>query len=164
MVSTGKFWMPTAAAHLPSSLKKRLEKTPGCPNRFLTNTGGIRASHSIMPRQVRFFSPIRGTGKIAILNSCDTNGMRPGERTSRQSPRDIASCRTRTVTAGTTVEPEHLDAYLDEFVFRFNRRTSSLRRLSLSPLTTISPVPYVDRSQSLSPRDNKSAVCAGESA
>ena len=23
------------------------------------------------------------------------------------------------------VQPEHLDAYLDEFVFRFNRRTSS---------------------------------------
>ena len=25
------------------------------------------------------------------------------------------------------VQPEHLDAYLDEFVFRFNRRTSSSR-------------------------------------
>jgi hypothetical protein len=26
------------------------------------------------------------------------------------------------------VQPEHLDAYLDEFVFRFNRRTSSSHR------------------------------------
>lgn len=26
-----------------------------------------------------------------------------------------------------SVQPEHLDAYLDEFVFRFNRRTSSSR-------------------------------------
>ena len=26
-----------------------------------------------------------------------------------------------------SVQPDHLDAYLDEFVFRFNRRTSSSR-------------------------------------
>lgn len=26
-----------------------------------------------------------------------------------------------------SVQPEHLDAYLDEFVFRFNRRTSNSR-------------------------------------
>ena len=28
-----------------------------------------------------------------------------------------------------SVQPDHLDAYLDEFVFRFNRRTSSSRRM-----------------------------------
>ena len=28
-----------------------------------------------------------------------------------------------------SVQPEHLDAYLDEFVFRFNRRTSTSRGL-----------------------------------
>ena len=33
-----------------------------------------------------------------------------------------------------SVQPGHLDAYLDEFVFRFNRRTSSARDAVLPAL------------------------------
>jgi hypothetical protein len=47
-----------------------------------------------------------------------------------------------------SVQPEHLDAYLDEFVFRFNRRTSSSRgmlfyRLMQQAVVT-DPVTYSD--------------------
>jgi len=47
-----------------------------------------------------------------------------------------------------SVQPEHLDAYLDEFVFRFNRRTSSSRgmlfyRLMQQAVVT-DPVTYAD--------------------
>ncbi|MBA4342576.1 MAG: IS1595 family transposase [Methylibium sp.] len=47
-----------------------------------------------------------------------------------------------------SVQPEHLDAYLDEFVFRFNRRTSSSRgmlfyRLMQQAVLT-DPVTYAD--------------------
>jgi transposase-like protein len=47
-----------------------------------------------------------------------------------------------------SVQPEHLDAYLDEFVFRFNRRTSSSRgmlfyRLLQQAVATL-PVTYVN--------------------
>ena len=47
-----------------------------------------------------------------------------------------------------SVQPEHLDAYLDEFVFRFNRRTSNSRgmlfyRLMQQAVVT-SPVTYRD--------------------
>lgn len=47
-----------------------------------------------------------------------------------------------------SVQPEHLDAYLDEFVFRFNRRTSSSRgmlfyRLMQQAVAT-DPVTYAD--------------------
>lgn len=47
-----------------------------------------------------------------------------------------------------SVQPEHLDAYLDEFVFRFNRRTSSSRgmlfyRLMQQAVVT-DPVAYAD--------------------
>ena len=47
------------------------------------------------------------------------------------------------------VEPEHLQAYLDEFSFRFNRR-SSRRRGLLEQAVTTGPLPYkaiVDRSE-----------------
>ena len=47
-----------------------------------------------------------------------------------------------------SVQPEHLDAYLDEFVFRFNRRTSNSRgmlfyRLLQQEVVT-APVTYRD--------------------
>ena len=46
------------------------------------------------------------------------------------------------------VQPEHLDAYLDEFVFRFNRRTSSSRGMLfyrlLQQAVVTDPVTYSD--------------------
>ena len=52
------------------------------------------------------------------------------------------------------VEPEHLQAYLDEFSFRFNRRSSRRRGLLfhrlLEQAVTTGPLPYkaiVDRSE-----------------
>ena len=46
------------------------------------------------------------------------------------------------------VQPEHLDAYLDEFVFRFNRRTSSSRGMLfyrlLQQAVVTDPVTYED--------------------
>jgi transposase-like protein len=47
-----------------------------------------------------------------------------------------------------SVQPEHLDAYLDEFVFRFNRRTSASRGMLfyrlLQQAVATSPVTYED--------------------
>ena len=47
-----------------------------------------------------------------------------------------------------SVQPEHLDAYLDEFVFRFNRRTSSSRGMLfyrlLQQAVVTAPVTYED--------------------
>ena len=47
-----------------------------------------------------------------------------------------------------SVQPEHLDAYLDEFVFRFNRRTSSSRGMLfyrlLQQAVLTAPVTYED--------------------
>lgn len=47
-----------------------------------------------------------------------------------------------------SVQPEHLDAYLDEFVFRFNRRTSSSRGMLfyrlLQQAVLTAPVTYRD--------------------
>ena len=47
-----------------------------------------------------------------------------------------------------SVQPEHLDAYLDEFVFRFNRRTSSSRGMLfyrlLQQAVVTEPVTYED--------------------
>ena len=47
-----------------------------------------------------------------------------------------------------SVQPEHLDAYLDEFVFRFNRRTSSSRGMLfyrlLQQAVVTPPVSYGD--------------------
>lgn len=47
-----------------------------------------------------------------------------------------------------SVKPEHLGAYLDEFVFRFNRRTSSSRGMLLYRLmqqaVLTDPVTYSD--------------------
>lgn len=47
-----------------------------------------------------------------------------------------------------SVQPEHLDAYLDEFVFRFNRRTSSSRGMLfyrlLQQAVLTAPVTYQD--------------------
>ena len=46
------------------------------------------------------------------------------------------------------VQPEHLDAYLDEFVFRFNRRTSGSRGMLfyrlLQQAVVTDPVTYAD--------------------
>jgi hypothetical protein len=46
------------------------------------------------------------------------------------------------------VQPEHLDAYLDEFVFRFNWRTSSSRGMLfyrlLQQAVVTDPVTYAD--------------------
>lgn len=46
------------------------------------------------------------------------------------------------------VQPSHLDAYLDEFVFRFNRRTSRSRGMLLYRLlqqaVVTEPVTYSD--------------------
>jgi hypothetical protein len=63
-----------------------------------------------------------------------------------------------------SVQPEHLDAYLDEFVFRFNRRTSGSRgmlfyRLLQQAVATV-PVTYAQvvskpkakRSKSIKPK------------
>ena len=50
-----------------------------------------------------------------------------------------------------SVQPEHLDAYLDEFVFRFNRRTSSSRGMLfyqlLQQAVVTAPVTYQDMVQ-----------------
>ena len=47
-----------------------------------------------------------------------------------------------------SVQPEHLDAYLDEFVFRFNRRTSASRGMLfyrlLQQAVVTEPVTYDD--------------------
>ena len=47
-----------------------------------------------------------------------------------------------------SVQPEHLDAYLDEFVFRFNRRTSNSRGMLfyrlLQQAVATPPVTYAD--------------------
>jgi hypothetical protein len=53
------------------------------------------------------------------------------------------------------VRPEHLDYYLDEFTFRFNRRTSASRgklfyRLMQQALQ-VPPVPYKDLNKHISP-------------
>ncbi|WP_027730695.1 IS1595 family transposase [Variovorax paradoxus] len=51
-----------------------------------------------------------------------------------------------------SVQPEHLDAYLDEFVFRFNRRTSGSRGMLfyrlLQQAVVTAPVTYADVIQS----------------
>jgi hypothetical protein len=51
-----------------------------------------------------------------------------------------------------SVQPEHLDAYLDEFVFRFNRRSSASRGMLfyrlLQQAVVTSPVTYADIVQS----------------
>ena len=58
-----------------------------------------------------------------------------------------------------SVQPEHLDAYLDEFAFRFNRRTSSSRGMLfyrlLQQSVITSPVTYDDVAQKRSPRLGK---------
>ena len=64
----------------------------------------------------------------------DQTGLQP-----RQQPAHVSMAGVHRVAAlikrwmlGThhgSVQPEHLDAYLDEFVFRFNRRTSNSRGL-----------------------------------
>lgn len=50
-----------------------------------------------------------------------------------------------------SVQPEHLDAYLDEFVFRFNRRTSGSRGMLfyrlLQQAVATQPVTYQDMTQ-----------------
>ncbi|MCP4047695.1 MAG: transposase, partial [Gammaproteobacteria bacterium] len=47
-----------------------------------------------------------------------------------------------------SIQPEHLDAYLDEFVFRFNRRTSKSRGMLfyrlLQQAVVTAPVTYRD--------------------
>ena len=47
-----------------------------------------------------------------------------------------------------SIQPEHLDAYLDEFVFRFNRRTSKSRGMLfyrlLQQAVITAPVTYQD--------------------
>ena len=47
-----------------------------------------------------------------------------------------------------SIQPEHLDAYLDEFVFRFNRRTSKSRGMLfyrlLQQAVVTAPVTYQD--------------------
>ncbi|MFN7042519.1 MAG: IS1595 family transposase, partial [Acidovorax temperans] len=47
-----------------------------------------------------------------------------------------------------SVQPDHLDAYLDEFVFRFNRRTSNSRGMLfyrlLQQAVVTPPVTYGD--------------------
>ena len=47
-----------------------------------------------------------------------------------------------------SVQPEHLDAYLDEFVFRFNRRISNSRGMLfyrlLQQAVVTPPVTYAD--------------------
>ena len=56
-----------------------------------------------------------------------------------------------------SVQPEHLDAYLDEFVFRFNRRTSSSRGMLfyrlLQQAVVTKPVTY----QNITQTDQKTA-------
>ncbi len=51
-----------------------------------------------------------------------------------------------------SVQPEHLDAYLDEFVFRFNRRSSASRGMLfyrlLQQAVVTDPVTYADITQS----------------
>lgn len=51
-----------------------------------------------------------------------------------------------------SVQPEHLDAYLDEFVFRFNRRSSGSRGMLfyrlLQQAVVTAPVTYADVVQS----------------
>jgi hypothetical protein len=58
-----------------------------------------------------------------------------------------------------SVQPEHLDAYLDEFAFRFNRRTSSSRGMLfyrlLQQSVITSPVTYDDVAQKRSTRLGK---------
>jgi len=58
-----------------------------------------------------------------------------------------------------SVQPEHLDAYLDEFAFRFNRRTSSSRGMLfyrlLQQSVITSPVTYDDVTQKRSTRPGK---------
>ena len=58
-----------------------------------------------------------------------------------------------------SVQPEHLDAYLDEFVFRFNRRTSSSRGMLfyrlLQQSVITSPVTYDDVVQKSHTRPGK---------
>ena len=51
-----------------------------------------------------------------------------------------------------SVQPEHLDAYLDEFVFRFNRRSSASRGMLfyrlLQQAVVTDPATYADITQS----------------
>jgi hypothetical protein len=58
-----------------------------------------------------------------------------------------------------SVQPEHLDAYLDEFVFRFNRRTSKSRGMLfyrlLQQSVITSPVTYDDVVQNKPTRPGK---------
>ena len=58
-----------------------------------------------------------------------------------------------------SVQPEHLDAYLDEFVFRFNRRTSSSRGMLfyrlLQQSVATSPVTYDDIVQKMPAKPGK---------
>ena len=65
------------------------------------------------------------------------------------------------LAAGTlhgAVQPEHLDAYLDEFVFRFNRRSSIFRGMLyrlLQQAVATSPMTYQQVTQG-SPRPKSS--------
>jgi hypothetical protein len=66
-----------------------------------------------------------------------------------------------------SVQPEHLDAYLDEFVFRFNRRTSSSRGMLfyrlLQQAVATQPVTYaqvVSRTKRRKPTKRKTKLKA----
>jgi hypothetical protein len=61
-----------------------------------------------------------------------------------------------------SIQPEHLDAYLDEFVFRFNRRASGSRGLLfyrvLQQAVLTAPVTYEDVVQKTGRRGTIEAV------
>lgn len=77
----------------------------------------------------------------------DHNPPHAGHRYGRQSTTTTAPSATANWIAGTfhSLGPLHLQAYLDEFVFRFNRRklrgTSTLQRLIVA-VARSKPMPY----------------------
>ncbi len=63
-----------------------------------------------------------------------------------------------------SIQPEHLDAYLDEFVFRFNRRSSSSRGMLfyrlLQQAVVTEPVTYAQVAQTKKPTKRKTMAKA----
>jgi transposase-like protein len=61
-----------------------------------------------------------------------------------------------------SIQPEHLDAYLDEFVFRFNRRSSSSRGMLfyrlLQQAVVTEPVTYAQVAQTTKPAKRKTTA------
>jgi hypothetical protein len=102
----------------------------------------------------------RRNQRAAVRRGQDPHGLLPGVHR-------VASLAKRWLlgTHQGSVEPTHLQAYLDEFVFRFNRRTSQSRGLVFHRVMQLAighdPVRYSDLIVEKRPKRNPPAGRAG---